>query len=165
MNWTRSSISSSVRAGIIASSLSGSARPSGPLKWAGKKLAVTARGSVRVASGKTLTVIGGTLTGEGGAVTYGKDEGEGQLDIHTVLAISPPYAKMLADLLLRAVDQYEDANGAIASATELATPFDIVLRSLPEFEDRARRLRARRRDEARAAGHPQESQLHPGKGR
>ncbi|MCB9527363.1 MAG: hypothetical protein H6701_03040 [Myxococcales bacterium] len=52
--------------------------PSGPLKWAGKKLAVTARGSVRVASGKTLTVIGGTLTGEGGAVTYGKDEGEGQ---------------------------------------------------------------------------------------
>ncbi|HRX36371.1 MAG TPA: DUF3467 domain-containing protein [Aestuariivirga sp.] len=102
---------------------------------------------------------------EFGQFRPGKDEGEGQLDIHTVLAISPPYAKMLADLLLRAVDQYEDANGAIASATELATPFDIVLRSLPEFEDRARRLRARRRDEARAAGHPQESQLHPGKGR
>jgi hypothetical protein len=74
-----------------------------------------------------------------------KEENDGNLVLHTCLAISPPYAKMLSDLLVGAVEQFEKCNGLIASVPEAATPFDIVLHSLPEFEERARKLRARRR--------------------
>lgn len=53
-------------------------QPSGPLKWTGETLRIEARGSVRMASGKTLTLIGGTVEGKGGSVSYGADEKDGQ---------------------------------------------------------------------------------------
>ncbi len=54
------------------------AQPSGPLKWAGETLRIEARGSVRMGSGKNLTLIGGQVKGKGGAVTYGADKKDGQ---------------------------------------------------------------------------------------
>jgi hypothetical protein len=52
---------------------------------------------------------------------------------------------MLSDLLCRAVSEHEKGHGPIATIAEASTPFDVVLHSLPEFEDRARQLRARAR--------------------
>lgn len=71
----------------------------------------------------------------------GKPSG-GDLSIHTPLAISPPYAKMLSELLAQAVTEHEAEHGPIAPIGEYGPAFDIVLRSLPEeFEQRARELR------------------------
>ena len=70
----------------------------------------------------------------------GKEEGKGTLVIHTRVAMSPPYARMLSEMLSRAVREHEQEHGTIASIHG-ATPFDVVLDSLPEFEDRARKLR------------------------
>jgi hypothetical protein len=72
-----------------------------------------------------------------------QEDVEGTLSVHTSLALSPPYAKMLSQLLARAVDEHEEGHGCIAVVSEPATPFDIVLHSLPEFEERARELRER----------------------
>ena len=66
----------------------------------------------------------------------------GDLSIHTPVAISPPYAKMLSELLSQAVAEHEAEHGPIAAIAEPGPAFDIVLRSLPEeFERRARELR------------------------
>lgn len=54
------------------------AQPSGPLKWTGETLRIEARGSVRLASAKNLSLIGGQVKGKGGSVTYGADEKDGQ---------------------------------------------------------------------------------------
>lgn len=68
--------------------------------------------------------------------------GGGDLSIHTPVAISPPYAKMLSELLTQAVAEHEAEHGPIAAIGEQGAAFDIVLRSLPEeFEQRARELR------------------------
>jgi len=80
----------------------------------------------------------------------GRDDEPGSLSIHTRLALSPPHAKMLSDLLSRAMSEHEKANGPTAAIAEASTPFDIVLHSLPEFEDRARQLR----DQARSKQAP-----------
>lgn len=73
----------------------------------------------------------------------------GDLAIHTPLAISPPYAKMLSELLAQAVAEHEAEHGLIAAICEQGAAFDIVLRSLPEeFEQRARELREQARKEA-----------------
>jgi hypothetical protein len=88
----------------------------------------------------------------------GADGGPGSLAIHTRLALSPPYAKMLSDLLSRAVAEHEASHGPIASIAETSTPFDIVLHSLPEFEDRARQARAKARQ--KAAKQTSSSPLH-----
>ena len=82
---------------------------------------------------------------EFGQYRPGRDEAAGTVGIHTRLALSPPYAKMLSDLLARAVSEHEKAHGPIATIAESSTPFDIVLHSLPEFEERARQLRAQAR--------------------
>lgn len=78
----------------------------------------------------------------------GRDQDGGTLLLHTRLALSPPYAKMLSDLLSRAVSEHEKGHGPIATIAEASTPFDIVLHSLPEFEDRARKLRAQARGDS-----------------
>ncbi len=80
----------------------------------------------------------------------------GDLSIHTRVAISPPYAKMLSDLLAQAVAEHEAEHGSIAAIGEQGAAFDIVLRSLPEeFEERARELRSLSRDrEANGAARP-----------
>lgn len=76
--------------------------------------------------------------------------GSGDLSIHTRLAISPPYAKMLSELLTQAVGEHEGEHGKIAAVGDPTPAFDIVLRSLPEeYETRARELRER--NAARAA--------------
>ena len=73
-------------------------------------------------------------------------ESDGRVSIHTRIAIAPPYAKMFSDLLARAVQEHESEHGAIALIGQPSTPFDIVLNTLGEFEDRARALRSRDRD-------------------
>jgi hypothetical protein len=79
---------------------------------------------------------------EFGQYRPGNDDGAGTVAIHTRLALSPPYAKMLCDLLSSAMTAHEKAHGTVASMAEALSPFDIVLHSLPEFEERARQLRA-----------------------
>jgi Protein of unknown function (DUF3467) len=83
---------------------------------------------------------------EFGQYRPGKDDVAGTVGIHTRLALSPPYAKMLSDLLSRAISEHEKGHGAIATIAAASTPFDIVLQALPEFEERARQLRAQARD-------------------
>lgn len=75
----------------------------------------------------------------------GATDAGGAISIHTRIAMAPSYAKMLSRLLERAVAEHELENGAILPIDDPATPFDIVLRSLPEFEARARELRSQRR--------------------
>ena len=82
---------------------------------------------------------------EFGQYRPGKDDLPGSVAIHTRLALSPPYAKMLSELLSRAILEHEKAHGPIATIADASTPFDIVLHSLPEFEERARQLRAQAR--------------------
>lgn len=73
--------------------------------------------------------------------------GNGDLAIHTRVAISPPYAKMLSGLLSQAVAEHEAEHGPIGAIGEHSAAFDIVLRSLPEeFEERARALRSLSRE-------------------
>lgn len=81
----------------------------------------------------------------------GATDSEGRVSIHTRIALAPPYAKMFSDLLARAVQEHESEHGAIALIGEPASPFNIALGSLGEFEDRARALRFRDRGEAEAA--------------
>lgn len=85
-----------------------------------------------------------------GQYNPGSSEGEGRISIHTRVAIAPPYAKMLSDLLARAVEKHESEYGQIALVGPQANPFDIVLSSLGDFEDQARALRARNRNSAHA---------------
>ena len=82
---------------------------------------------------------------EFGQYRPGKDDDGGTVAIHTRLALSPPYAKMLSDLLSRAVSEHEKGHGPVATIADATRPFDIVLHSLPEFEARARQLRAQAR--------------------
>ena len=85
---------------------------------------------------------------EFGQYRPGREAEPGISVIHTRLALSPPYAKMLSDLLSKATSEHEKAHGPIAPIAEHSTPFDIVLHSLPEFEDRARQLRAKARNKS-----------------
>jgi hypothetical protein len=77
----------------------------------------------------------------------GSADDAGRVAIHTRIAIAPPYAKMFSDLLARSVAEHENEHGAIPVIGAGSTPFDIVLSSLGEFEDRARALRASRRSD------------------
>jgi hypothetical protein len=73
----------------------------------------------------------------------GQSGDNGSILIHTRIATAPSYAKLLSGLLERAVREHEAANGTIPAFGEAPdSPFDIVLRSLPEFEARAERARA-----------------------
>lgn len=81
----------------------------------------------------------------------GSVEGEGQVTMHTCVVIAPPFAKVLSELLVRAVEEHESEHGAIAPIGLQTNPFEITLSSLGDFEDRARALRARHGDGALAA--------------
>lgn len=73
----------------------------------------------------------------------GQSGDNGSILIHTRIATAPSYAKLLSSLLERAVREHEQSNGTIPAFGEAPdSPFDIVLRSLPEFEARAERARA-----------------------
>lgn len=65
----------------------------------------------------------------------------GTVGIHTRLVLTPPYAKMLSDLLSRSVHEHEREYGSVTPIGQ-ESPFDIILSSLGEFEERARNLRA-----------------------
>jgi hypothetical protein len=71
----------------------------------------------------------------------GSSESEGCIAIHTRIAFAPTYAKMLSDLLARAINEHESQHGKIANVGPEANPFEIVLSSLDDFENRARALR------------------------
>ena len=77
----------------------------------------------------------------------GASESEGRIAIYTRIATAPPFAKMLSDLLARAVEEHESQHGQIPVICPQSNPFDIVLSSLGDFEERARALRARQRAE------------------
>src|SRR5262249_52710592 len=78
-----------------------------------------------------------------GQYNPGSSEGEGRISIHTRIAIAPPYAKMLSELLVRAVEKHEGEHGRIAQIGPQANPFDIVVSSLGDFEERVRAQRTR----------------------
>lgn len=79
-------------------------------------------------------------------------EGVGTIGIHTRLVLTPSYAKMLSELLSRSVLEHERENGPIAQIGQDSSPFEIVLSSLGDFEDRARALRAARNRSDSAPG-------------
>ena len=62
--------------------------------------------------------------------------------LHTRIAVGPVLAKLLHRMLRHAISEYEAHNGAIADIGESQDPFDVLLRSLPDFERRAVRVRA-----------------------
>ena len=59
------------------------------------------------------------------------------------IVLTPPIAKMLSELLAKSIRDHEAEHGPIASVGQVGGPFDTVLNSLDEFEERARALRAR----------------------
>jgi hypothetical protein len=73
-------------------------------------------------------------------------EAAGTTVIHTRLAMAPPYAKMLADLLVRSLRDHEAAHGEITllddPAPALAPLSEELLAPPGDFEARARALRA-----------------------
>jgi hypothetical protein len=63
----------------------------------------------------------------------------GSVHFHTRIATAPAFAKLLLATLESAVRSYEAEHGEIGvSAAHLDLP-EVLLRSLPAFEDRARR--------------------------
>jgi Protein of unknown function (DUF3467) len=74
----------------------------------------------------------------------GLAEGDGATAIHSRIALAPPYAKMLSDLLARSVREHEIEYGPIAVVGAPASPLDSVLSPFGDFEERARALRSQR---------------------
>jgi hypothetical protein len=66
--------------------------------------------------------------------------------LHTRIALGPPHAKLLSELLSAAIHEYEAASGVISSIAPSPDPLAVVLRSLPDFESRAIDARRRARD-------------------
>ena len=62
--------------------------------------------------------------------------------LHTRIAVGPALAKLLHGMLRNAIAEYELQNGAIVDIGDSSDPFDVLMRSLPDFERRA--VRARR---------------------
>jgi hypothetical protein len=72
----------------------------------------------------------------------GLAEGDGATAIHSRIALAPPYAKMLSDLLARSVREHETEYGPIAVVGAPTSPIDSVLSPFGDFEERARALRS-----------------------
>jgi len=72
----------------------------------------------------------------------GTNGDDGTIVIHSRIALAPPYAKMLSDLLARMVHEHETEFGPIAAVAPPADPIEAVLAPLGEFEARARALRS-----------------------
>lgn len=73
-------------------------------------------------------------------------EGEGATVIHSRLAMAPPYAKMLSEMLVRSVRDHEHQHGEIVlpNSADILSPTvsEDLLAPLGDFEARARALRA-----------------------
>lgn len=72
----------------------------------------------------------------------GGDGEDGQTAIHSRIALAPPYAKMMSDLLARMVREHEAEFGPIAEIESPVDALEAVLAPLSDFEARARALRA-----------------------
>lgn len=72
----------------------------------------------------------------------GASDGDAVVSIHSRVALAPPYAKMLSDLLARSIRSHEAEYGPINVVAQPAKPIDCVLSPLDDFEARARALRA-----------------------
>ena len=70
------------------------------------------------------------------------DAGDGTTAIHSRIALAPPYAKMLAELLARSVREHEAEYGEIAAVAPPPSVIEEILVPLGDFEARARALRA-----------------------
>src|SRR5688572_23565243 len=57
--------------------------------------------------------------------------------LHTRIALGPTHAKLLAGMLAGAIERHEGEHGAIADANASVDPLEVVMRSLPDFEQRA----------------------------
>jgi hypothetical protein len=62
------------------------------------------------------------------------------ISFHTRLALPPAYAKLLAQLLTKAVCDYEQEIGKIPEISGPANPFEQVLSTLPDISERAREI-------------------------
>ena len=66
-----------------------------------------------------------------------------RIALHTRIALGPPHAKLLWQLVTNAIRAYETAGGEIASLDDAGDGLTAMLRTLPDFERRA--IDARRR--------------------
>jgi hypothetical protein len=67
----------------------------------------------------------------------------GEIVLHTRIATGPTHAKLLVDLLAKAVQEYEAECGEISNASEPPNPLELVHQSLPDFDQRAAGARRR----------------------
>lgn len=65
-----------------------------------------------------------------------------EVTLHTRIAVGPVHAKLLARILQDAVCRYEADNGPISDLAKELDPLEAIMRSLPDFEQRA--VKARR---------------------
>ncbi|MFM0631242.1 DUF3467 domain-containing protein [Paraburkholderia xenovorans] len=63
------------------------------------------------------------------------------VQVHSRMATSPTHAKLLCAVLGNALRQFEQEYGEIADLLEADDPLDLILASLPDFEQRAVRAR------------------------
>jgi hypothetical protein len=57
--------------------------------------------------------------------------------LHTRIALGPTHAKLLTSMLSKALECHETEHGPVAAPDDSVDPFEVVLRSLPDFERRA----------------------------
>jgi hypothetical protein len=69
--------------------------------------------------------------------------------LHTRIALGPTYAKLLTGFLTTAMTRHEAEHGPVPDPENTPDPAEVVLRSLPDFADRA--VGMRRRSAAAAA--------------
>ena len=63
------------------------------------------------------------------------------VQVHSRMATSPTHAKLLCAVLGNALGQYEQEHGEIADLLDADDPLELILASLPDFEQRAVRAR------------------------
>src|SRR5262245_6326519 len=86
-------------------------------------------------------------------VDFGQYQPESEdIVLHTRIALGPTHAKLLAGMLDEALERHEADHGPVADPRGAPDPFEVVLRSLPDFETRA--MNARRRAAAPPAAPP-----------
>jgi hypothetical protein len=78
-------------------------------------------------------------------VDFGQYQPESEgIVLHTRIALGPTHAKLLASLMSQALERHETEHGPIAAPADAVDPFEVVLRSLPDFERRAVKARKER---------------------
>ena len=65
--------------------------------------------------------------------------------LHTRIVAGPTLTKLLHEMVNNAISQYESENGPIPCPNDSQNPMEALLRSLPDFEQRALSARATRK--------------------